>query len=49
VRVQEAAARDPPPHVAERQAILAALGQTTDTHALLALERRLMEMDAVGD
>ncbi|MBM3541595.1 MAG: hypothetical protein FJX51_06080 [Alphaproteobacteria bacterium] len=49
VRVQEAAARDRPPHVAERQAILAALGQTTDTHALLALERRLMEMDAVGD
>ncbi len=49
VRVHETADRVRPPHLAERQAILAALGQTTDTRTLLALERRLMELDAAGD
>ena len=49
VRMHDTAIRERPPHLTERQAVLAALAQTTDTRALLALERRLMELDAAGD
>ncbi len=49
VRVHETAARERPLHVAERQDILNALGRTTDAGALLAMERRLMDLDAAGD